>query len=272
MTQENGFSPIGAWFEGVKLLKDKQPAAVDVAEAKAKEVAIVGAGMSGLMTWLVLEQSGLTNVTILEASDRLGGRVRTEYLTGGPFDYSYQEMGPMRFPYQYTNPRTGAKRDINDQKFVYQLADEVNKLNGNSSEYAVNFIPWIQSNNNGFSYFNGFKLPSGLPPTVAQIRANASLGPTSEPLSESAQALNAEYNAILPEFGGALYDLVADNMFKAHEEWLENGLGGKGGDVWSEFAFLVNHLGGSLNDTDALGKIPGDHSYVLLSPSSLLPY
>ncbi|KAH7367743.1 L-amino-acid oxidase [Plectosphaerella cucumerina] len=261
MTQENGFSPIGAWFEGVKLLKDKQPAAVDVAEAKAKEVAIVGAGMSGLMTWLVLEQSGLTNVTILEASDRLGGRVRTEYLTGGPFDYSYQEMGPMRFPYQYTNPRTGAKRDINDQKFVYQLADEVNKLNGNSSEYAVNFIPWIQSNNNGFSYFNGFKLPSGLPPTVAQIRANASLGPTSEPLSESAQALNAEYNAILPEFGGALYDLVADNMFKAHEEWLENGLGGKGGDVWSEFAFLVNHLGGSLNDTDALGKIPGDHSY-----------
>lgn len=96
MTKENGFSPIGSWFEGVKLLKDKQPSPVDVEAAKAKDVAIVGAGMSGLMTWLVLEQAGLTNLSIIESSGRIGGRVRTEYLSGGSFDYSYREMGPMR--------------------------------------------------------------------------------------------------------------------------------------------------------------------------------
>lgn len=32
-----------------------------------------------------------------------------------------------------------------------------------------------------------------------------------------------------------------------------NGLKGLGGDVWSEFAFMVNYLGGSLNDTDVIG-------------------
>lgn len=32
-----------------------------------------------------------------------------------------------------------------------------------------------------------------------------------------------------------------------------NGLGGLGGDVWSESAFLTNYLHGSLNDTDVLG-------------------
>jgi hypothetical protein len=33
----------------------------------------------------------------------------------------------------------------------------------------------------------------------------------------------------------------------------ENGLKGLGGDVWSEFAFMVNYLGASLNDTDVNG-------------------
>jgi hypothetical protein len=42
-------------------------------------------------------------------------------------------------------------------------------------------------------------------------------------------------------------------------ETIENGLKGLGGDVWSEFAFMVNHLKGSLNDTDVIGG--GDETY-----------
>jgi hypothetical protein len=34
-------------------------------------------------------------------------------------------------------------------------------------------------------------------------------------------------------------------------------LGGLGGDTWSEFAFMVNYLGGSLNDTDIQGAGSG---------------
>jgi hypothetical protein len=38
-----------------------------------------------------------------------------------------------------------------------------------------------------------------------------------------------------------------------------NGLKGLGGDIWSEFAFMVNYLHGSLNDTDVNGG--GDASF-----------
>lgn len=105
MTNSTGIDAWGPWFDGVELLKDKEIAAFDANDAKSKDVAIVGAGMSGLMTYLVLSQAGLTNVRLIEASQRLGGRVHTEYLSGGPFDYSYQEMGPMRFPetIEYSN-------------------------------------------------------------------------------------------------------------------------------------------------------------------------
>ncbi len=94
MGASNGIDTLGPWFEGVTLLKDKEPSAVDVKAAKEKEIAIVGAGMSGLMSYLVLTQAGMKNIKILEAGQRLGGRVHTEYLSGGPFDYSYQVCVP----------------------------------------------------------------------------------------------------------------------------------------------------------------------------------
>ncbi|KAK0619172.1 hypothetical protein B0T14DRAFT_545565 [Immersiella caudata] len=100
MDNSTGIDVWGPWFEGVELLKNRamELAAVDAASAKRKKIAIVGAGMSGLMTYLCLIQQGMTNVHLIEAGGRLGGRVRTVYLSGGPFDYSYQEMGPMRLP------------------------------------------------------------------------------------------------------------------------------------------------------------------------------
>lgn len=90
MTNASGINVWGPWFDGVELLKSKNISAVYAEEAKSKHVGIVGAGMSGLMTYLCLTQAGMTNVEIIEASERLGGRVHTVYLTGGPFNYSYQ--------------------------------------------------------------------------------------------------------------------------------------------------------------------------------------
>lgn len=102
MSIDAGFDTLGPWFDGVELLTGKDVSSVDVQAAKDKEITIVGAGMSGLMTFLCLHQAGFTNVSIVEAGQRLGGRVHTVYLTGGPFDYSYQEMGPMRFPGKFS--------------------------------------------------------------------------------------------------------------------------------------------------------------------------
>ncbi|KAK4120477.1 L-amino-acid oxidase-like protein [Parathielavia appendiculata] len=251
MNNSTGIDVLGPWFDGVALLKDKQPGPVDVEAAKAKEIAIVGAGMSGLMTYLVLTQAGMKNVTILEAGQRLGGRVHTEYLSGGPFDYSYQEMGPMRFPYSYQDPATGETLNITDHQLVFQLAAEMNRINGNEKKLSVDFIRWFQTNPNGLVYRNGFKLASGLPPTVAQIQADHSLGGPVKVVNESTKALVTAVEEHMP--GPEFYAAAARNMFKAHKDWIENGLKGLGGDTWSEFAFMVNYLGGSLNDTDVNG-------------------
>ncbi|KAI3318755.1 L-amino acid oxidase [Xylariaceae sp. AK1471] len=245
MDNSTGIDTWGPWFDGVKLLKNKNLSEIDVAEAKAKDIAIVGAGMSGLITYLILHQSGLTNIKILEASQRLGGRVHTEYLSGGPFDYSYQEMGPMRFP--ATKIFQNETYNITDHQMVFQLAAEMNQFNNYDKNLSVDFIPWIQSNENGFYYHDGIKLDTGLPPTIKQVKANASLSITL-PLEKSTKNTQANYNAIISN--QTVMREIAVNMHRAQKDFIVSGLDGQGGDVWSEYAYLVNHLGSSLNDTD----------------------
>ena len=43
---------------------------------------------------------------------------------------------------------------------------------------------------------------------------------------------------------------AAKNQFTAHKAFLDTGLGGLGGDDWSEFAYFHNVLKYSLNVTD----------------------
>lgn len=258
MTNATGIDAWGPWFDGVELLQSKNLFAVDVSAAKSKKIGIVGAGMSGLMTFLSLRQAGFENLEIIEAGERLGGRVHTEYLSGGPFDYSYQEMGPMRFPYQWTASSTNETYNITDHQLVFQLAAEMNELNGHDANWSVDFIPWYQSNGNGLYYHNGIKLDNGLPPTVDQVAANASLS-VQTVYEASTQALQDKVGAVTS--GDEFYAKMATNMFEAHREFIDNGLGldGMPGDQWSEFAYMVNYLHANLNDTDVIaGTAEGD--------------
>ncbi|KAH7326455.1 flavin-containing amine oxidoreductase [Stachybotrys elegans] len=252
MTNASGIDPLGPWFDGVELLSQKQPSPVNVEAAKQKDIAIVGAGMSGLMTYLVLSQAGFTNLTLVEASQRVGGRIRTAYLTGGSFDYSYQEMGAMRFPATYQDPISNETLNINDHHLVFDLAAEMNRLNGNDRDLSVDFVNWIQWNSNSFYYFNDAKLETGLPPTVAQVQANGSN--TSPALDPTVEELLQELYGDLP--GPDFSVRMAQNMFKAHREWIDGGLDGRPGDQWSEFSYLVQALGASLNSTDQIANRP----------------
>lgn len=210
MSNSTGVDVWGAWFEGIELLKNAHVGAVDAAAAKRSNIAIVGAGMSGLMTYLCLAQQGLTNISIIEASNRLGGRVRTVYLSGGPSDYSYQEMGPMRLPTTLTIE--GEKLNISDHQLVFQLAQELNALNNNREDLRVDFIPWYETSDNL---------------------------PHPRPLAGMDKVLK-QVNTILSRKDFCVD--MATNMFKAHRIWLDNGLKSISQEPWSEYAFTVNYM------------------------------
>ena len=73
MGNESGIDTSGPWFDGVMLLRSLNLTGVDVKKAKGKRIGIVGGGMSGLMTAMLLDSKGLKNWHILEASKRVGG-------------------------------------------------------------------------------------------------------------------------------------------------------------------------------------------------------
>ncbi|KAG5988818.1 hypothetical protein E4U43_004625 [Claviceps pusilla] len=258
MNKATGFDALGQWFDGVRFLKEKQPGAVDVGAAKKKDIAIVGAGLSGLTTYLLLHQAGFTNLQVLEASNRLGGRVHTQYLTGGPRDYSYQELGAMRLAVDYVDPDSKKKYNISDTQLVFSLINELNRLNGDKSPaHKIELIDWIETSDNGLQYFDGIRTPSGLPPTVKQVQDNPDLySPQSSESNYDAatRATNKKLQDSLP--GNDFLVQMARNMYKAHRAWNDGGLdgGGQPGDRWSEFAFISQYLKGSLNSTDVLDR------------------
>jgi phytoene dehydrogenase-like protein len=55
------------------------------------KVCVVGAGVAGLVAAIELEKAG-KSVTIFEATDRVGGRVKTDYIDGYQFDHGFQVL------------------------------------------------------------------------------------------------------------------------------------------------------------------------------------
>ena len=60
-------------------------------ERSDASVAIVGAGVSGLVAAINLENAGIAT-TVFEATDRVGGRVKTDYIDGLALDHGFQVM------------------------------------------------------------------------------------------------------------------------------------------------------------------------------------
>ncbi|MDC6388501.1 NAD(P)/FAD-dependent oxidoreductase [Maribacter sp. PR1] len=58
---------------------------------KKTEIAIIGAGISGLIAAITLEKAGYAP-TIYEATDRIGGRVKTDIVEGYQLDHGFQVL------------------------------------------------------------------------------------------------------------------------------------------------------------------------------------
>ncbi|MGB0901805.1 FAD-dependent oxidoreductase [Halocynthiibacter sp.] len=83
--------------------------AEDVGRNTSGNVAIIGAGVSGLAAAQALSEGGRT-VTVIEAQDRIGGRVRTSNVLGSPLDLGASWIHGTR-----RNPIHALARDINAQ-------------------------------------------------------------------------------------------------------------------------------------------------------------
>ena len=105
----------------------------------------------------------------------------------------------------------------------------------------------IQSSPNGLFYYNGIKKSDGLPPTVAETNSNPNLT-AQTPVDPEVAKITDQITEIT--CNPTTMAAAAKNQFTAHKAWLDSGLGGLGGDDWSEFAYFHNYLKFSLNATD----------------------
>ncbi|KAI9256492.1 hypothetical protein BDA99DRAFT_561940 [Phascolomyces articulosus] len=212
--------------------------AVDDDSKKKKKIGIIGAGAAGLFSAYLLEQAGFTNYEILEASDRVGGRIQTVY-----FDDSavhYQELGAMRIP--YTSKHKNKILPLKDQAVVFQLAKELDEQNQHNETYRIDFVPWKQSTDNNLVYYNGFRLENGQVPTKGDLRTmfNSSI-PPGDPFD-----LVYEVNNATEQFlSDSWMDSMATDLFEAYRQTIEKGYG-----EWSEQDWLHNHMNVSLNATE----------------------
>ncbi|KAL4883174.1 flavin-containing amine oxidoreductase-domain containing protein [Aspergillus karnatakaensis] len=225
----------GPWFDGVAYMSAKEPSNLLVTSAKNTSVAIIGGGMSGLMTSLLLSSVGMHNWHIIESSQRVGGRIRTQYLNNSsPEEYQYQEMGPMRFPVSINYKEKNETLEIQDHKMVFQLADKINELNADSHpELHVGFIPFVQSAMNVPASSGGNRLDNGRIPTAGEVSAQPDLvysaSSPNETLSDSAESAYEKY---IEKDGVSMKD-IAENIYRAHKTAVEQGL-----FHWSEAGYL----------------------------------
>ncbi|KAH7357946.1 flavin-containing amine oxidoreductase-domain containing protein [Plectosphaerella cucumerina] len=241
------------WFDGVAYLQQKQPDEAFVASAKSKSFGILGGGISGLMSSLLLDSVGIRNWKILESSERVGGRIRTVYLNGTtPEEGQYHELGPMRFPFEITDAETNETFPINDQKMVFQLADVLNELNAGNDAVQVKFWDWIQSNPNT-PVDNPNRRADGTFLSRAEVAADPSLQVKAvySNATAAAEAITAldDFKGLSPE----RVKMYATNIFAAYKQAKDDGM-----FDYSEVSYLRDVIRTDLNTTD---EVTPNHIY-----------
>ncbi|EFE37773.1 hypothetical protein TRV_07572 [Trichophyton verrucosum HKI 0517] len=231
------FDALGAWFDGIAALEG-----TTIPRQPNVTVAIVGGGISGLATGLMLDSIGFHNWEIIEASDRVGGRFRTVFVGG---TQEFAEMGPMRLPYTITYKSDNSTHEYTDHRMTFQLAEWLNEMNGYNSTWKIEFIPWVQHHPNELIARGTGRHPDGRVPTRGEIAANPSLG-RPPPL------VTAEYNNTKEQMNRILKDektlrAIQKDIWRAHKWAMDQGL-----DDYSQQSMMRHVFHASENVTDAI--------------------
>ncbi|KAL2820111.1 hypothetical protein BJX63DRAFT_445010 [Aspergillus granulosus] len=239
------FDSLGAWFDGVAAIRRKTEThggVVSSRSPKTSKIAIVGAGISGLATGLMLDSVGVHNWEIIEASNRVGGRFRTRYVAG---TQEWAEMGPMRLPYSVTYKSDNETLRYTDHEMTFQLAEILNEMNGNDPRWKIHFIPWIQHHPNELIAQGTRRHPNGRIPTRAEIEADPSLNEAAD--MSSAEYVNTKHRMDLILKNETTLRSLQRDVWRAHRFAMEEGL-----DDWSEQAMMRHVFKASENVTDEI--------------------
>ncbi|KAF5967184.1 amino-acid oxidase [Fusarium coicis] len=235
--QMQNFESVGAWFDDVAKLN-----CTSVSKAPNASIAVVGGGVSGLTTALMLDSIGLHNWEIIEASDRVGGRFRTKFVGG---TQEFAEMGPMRLPYTVTYKSDNSTHEYTEHRLTFQLAETLNSMNGNDSKWKVDFIPWIQHHPNELIAWGTGRHPDGSIPTRADILANSSLARPPTMLSAEYNETKNRMNEILKN--ETMLKAIQADVWRSHKFVMSQGY-----DDWSEQCMMREAFHASENVTDAI--------------------
>ncbi|KAF4611779.1 hypothetical protein D9613_003929 [Agrocybe pediades] len=143
----HGRSLISRYADG---LEDKAEASIERragGEDNNGVVGIIGAGVGGLYSALILQSLNIS-FEIIEASDRIGGRLHTyKFEKGGKYDYF--DLGAMRYPLPKTNSQG------NYEPGVMQRVGQLFNYLGMQEK----LIPYYYASAKepGFQYFNGIR-------------------------------------------------------------------------------------------------------------------
>mgnify|MGYP001658365067 FL=1 len=154
-------------------------------------------------------------------------------------------MGPMRLPYSVTYKDDNETLLYSDHQLTFQMANILNDMNKNSSQWKIDFIPWIQHSPNELLGQGTRRHPDGRIPTRAEVEADPSL--------EDAPAITtAEFKNTQDQMDKILKNettlkSLQKDVWRAHKIAMDQGL-----DDWSEQAMMRHVFKASENVTDEI--------------------